>query len=113
MFGYVLPDKPNMFMKDYAEYRAFYCGLCKSIGKKCSEVMRFTTNYDITFLNVLYHAIFDYIWEAPSLMTIFQLQDLLKLDDRARINSPGTTNDDNWAWKLKDFSWMKKIQYGQ
>ena len=59
MFGYVLPDKPNMFMKDYAQYRAFYCGLCKSIGKKCSEPMRFTTNYDITFLNVLYHSIFD------------------------------------------------------
>ena len=59
MFGYVLPDKPNMFMKDYAQYRAFYCGLCKSIGKKCSQVMRFTTNYDITFLNVLYHAVFD------------------------------------------------------
>ena len=59
MFGYVLPDKPNMFMKDYAQYRAFYCGLCKSIGKKCSQVMRFTTNYDITFLNVLYHSVFD------------------------------------------------------
>ena len=59
MFGYVLPDKPNMFMKDYAQYRAFYCGLCKSIGKKCSQPMRFTTNYDITFLNVLYHSIFD------------------------------------------------------
>ena len=59
MFGYVLPDKPNMFMKDYAQYRAFYCGLCKSIGKKCNQVMRFTTNYDITFLNVLYHSIFD------------------------------------------------------
>ena len=59
MFGYVLPDKPNMFMKDYAQYRAFYCGLCKSIGKKCSQPMRFTTNYDITFLNVLYHSVFD------------------------------------------------------
>ncbi len=59
MYGYVIPDKPNMFMKDYTLYRAFYCGLCKSIGKKCSQLMRFTTNYDMTFLNVLYHALFN------------------------------------------------------
>ncbi len=59
MYGYVIPDKPNMFMKDYTMYRAFYCGLCKSIGKKCSQLMRFTTNYDMTFLNVLYHSLFN------------------------------------------------------
>ena len=40
MFGYVVPDKMNMFMKDYYGYRAFYCGLCKSIGKRCSQLMR-------------------------------------------------------------------------
>lgn len=57
MFGYVLPDKPNMFIKDFTLYRAFYCGLCKTIGKKCGQLMRLTTNYDITFLNVLAHGI--------------------------------------------------------
>ena len=25
MFGYVIPDKLNMFMKDYYGYRGFYC----------------------------------------------------------------------------------------
>ena len=59
MYGYVLPDKPNMFVKDYSLYKAFYCGLCKSTGKMCGQLMRFTTNYDMTFLNVLYHAILD------------------------------------------------------
>lgn len=57
MFGYVMVDKANMFMKDFYLYKAFYCGLCKSIGKKYGQFMRFTTNYDITFLNVLYHAV--------------------------------------------------------
>ncbi len=59
MYGYVLPDKPNMFVKDYSLYKAFYCGLCKSTGKMCGQLMRFTTNYDMTFLNVLYHAVLD------------------------------------------------------
>ncbi len=59
MFGYVIPDKPNMFIKDFTVYKAFYCGLCKSIGKKCGQMMRFTTNYDITFLSVLAHDILD------------------------------------------------------
>ena len=61
----------------------------------------------------LYKAIFDYIWNVPSLMTIFQLQDLLKLDNKARINSPGTIGDPNWCWKLKDMSWIDKVKYGQ
>lgn len=56
MFGYVLPDKPNMFVKDFTMYKAFYCGLCKAIGKDCGQCMRLTTNYDVTFLAVLAHA---------------------------------------------------------
>ena len=88
MFGYVLPDKPNMFMKDYALYRAFYCGLCKSIGKKCSEVMRFTTNYDITFLNVLYHAIFDQdvvIKEETCVLGPFKKKPIVQDDELTQI----------------------------
>lgn len=54
-----MPDKPNMFIKDFTMYKAFYCGLCKTIGKNCSQMMRFSTNYDITFLDVLAHAVFD------------------------------------------------------
>lgn len=87
MFGYVLPDKPNMFMKDYAVYRAFYCGLCKSIGNKCSEVMRFTTNYDITFLNVLYHAIYDkevIIRNEGCVLNPFKKKPIVKDDELTR-----------------------------
>ena len=66
MFGYVIPDKLNMFMKDYYAYRAFYCGLCKSIGKRCSQLMRIGTTYDMTFLNVLTHAVLDEELEMKS-----------------------------------------------
>jgi hypothetical protein len=58
----------------------------------------------------LYNAIFDSIWNMNSLMTIFPLQDLLKLDNKARINSPGTVGDHNWSFKLKDMSWINKVK---
>jgi hypothetical protein len=45
-------------------------------------------------------------------MTIFQLQDLLKLDNSGRMNWPGTVGDPNWTWKLKDFSFMKEVSSG-
>ncbi|MGI6701741.1 MAG: DUF5685 family protein [Christensenellales bacterium] len=59
MFGYIVPDKPNMYMKDYSLYRAFYCSICKYTGKKFGQLMRFNTNYDITFIAILLHNILD------------------------------------------------------
>ncbi|HHT67207.1 MAG TPA: 4-alpha-glucanotransferase [Erysipelotrichaceae bacterium] len=60
----------------------------------------------------LYGALFEYIWNAPSFITVFPLQDLLKLGDEARINNPGTIGKPNWCFKLKDMSWKNKIKYG-
>jgi len=55
MFGYVLPDKPNMFMKDYVLFRAYYCGLCHATKKESGQIARFTVNYDSAFLSLLFH----------------------------------------------------------
>ncbi len=55
MFGYVVPDKPNLLIKDFALYRAHYCGLCKELGKYAGQLYRFATNYDSTFLSLLLH----------------------------------------------------------
>ena len=61
----------------------------------------------------LYRAIFDHIWNMKSYITIFQLQDLLKLDDSARINFPGTVGAHNWSYKLRNLSWMNDVKFGQ
>ena len=60
-----------------------------------------------TDLDKLFERIMKYIYDAPSFMTIFQLQDVLKLDNRARINWPGTVNDINWSFKFRNFSFMR------
>ena len=53
MFGYVVIDKPNILIKDYQTYRAYYCGVCKTIGSECGQAMRLTLNYDIVLLTLL------------------------------------------------------------
>lgn len=59
MFGYVIPDKQNMYIKDFNVFQAFYCGLCKTLGKTGSQITRLCTNYDVTFYSVLLHSLTD------------------------------------------------------
>lgn len=53
MFGYIFPDKPELKVKEYELFKAYYCGLCKSIGGSCGQVARFALNYDSSFLGML------------------------------------------------------------
>jgi len=57
MFGYILPDKPNMYMKDYVLFRAYYCGLCHATKGECGQVARFSVNYDMTFISLFFHGL--------------------------------------------------------
>jgi hypothetical protein len=56
MFGYIVPEKPEMKIKEYELFRAYYCGVCKSIAKRHGQVERFLLNYDSAFLAVLLSA---------------------------------------------------------
>jgi len=57
MFGYILPEKPELKIKEYELFRAYYCGVCKSICKRCGQVPRLALNYDSTFLAILLSSI--------------------------------------------------------
>ena len=83
-------------------------GWFKSLDDKQKAMINQRLNYPKN----LYRGIFNYIWNAKSCFTIFQLQDLLKLDDTARLNSPGTVGDPNWCFKIKDFQKLAKVKYG-
>ncbi len=45
----------------------------------------------------------DYLLKSEAETAIFAMQDLLELDQRARMNVPGTINQKNWCWKMS--SW--------
>ena len=53
MFGYIRPRIDELKVRQEAEYRAAYCGLCRCLGKRCGMSSRFLVNYDITFLYLL------------------------------------------------------------
>ncbi|PYG86967.1 hypothetical protein LY28_02589 [Ruminiclostridium sufflavum DSM 19573] len=53
MFGYIIPEKPELKMKEFDMYRAYYCGVCKSIGKRHGQIKRMTLTYDAAFLALL------------------------------------------------------------
>lgn len=57
MFGYILPEKPELKIREYELFRAYYCGVCKSIGKRHGQLSRLALNYDSTFLAILISAL--------------------------------------------------------
>jgi hypothetical protein len=53
MFGYIMPEKPELKIREYETFRAYYCSICKAMGKNCGQISRLALNYDATFLAVL------------------------------------------------------------
>jgi len=53
MFGYILPEKPELKIREYELFKAYYCGVCKSIGSRHGNIQRLALNYDTTFLALL------------------------------------------------------------
>lgn len=53
MFGYVKPCIPELKVKDFEKFKAYYCGLCHSIKKLYGNLPRLCLNYDMTFLAIL------------------------------------------------------------
>ena len=53
MFGYVTVCKNALSEQGLKAFKAYYCGLCKAIGKRCSQSARLGLSYDITFLAIV------------------------------------------------------------
>jgi hypothetical protein len=53
MFGYLLPDKQELKVKEYALYRAAYCGVCRAIKLSYGELPRFAVSWDAAVLALL------------------------------------------------------------
>ena len=67
--------------------------------EKLKEFLRRNECYDLN-VNI---GIMQYCMKCKAKMVIITVQDILGLDDDARINVPGIDSDKNWSWKLKDF----------
>lgn len=54
MFGYIMPEKPELKIKEFDVYKAYYCGICKSMGKRYGQLPRMTLTYDAAFMAMLF-----------------------------------------------------------
>ncbi len=53
MYGYIRPNQDELKIREYNEYRAYYCGLCKCLGAEYGEIARNALSYDCTFIALL------------------------------------------------------------
>ncbi len=53
MFGYISPNTRELKLREYDTYKAYYCGLCKMIGKRYNVLLKNALSNDCTFLALL------------------------------------------------------------
>lgn len=59
MFGYVVANSDELKVKEWKEYKAFYCGLCSSLGKRHGAKGQVTLNYDCVFIAILLTGLYE------------------------------------------------------
>lgn len=59
MFGYVVVNKPELKIRDYELYRAYYCGLCRSLRRRHGFFGQMTLNYDMTMVVLLLTGLYE------------------------------------------------------
>lgn len=53
MFGYVVPSKGELKVRELNAYQAIYCGLCHSLGQRYGLLSRMFLSYDFAFLAMI------------------------------------------------------------
>jgi len=59
LFGYIIINKPELKIREYEMYRAYYCGLCKVLKEEYGFFGRISLSYDMTFLALLLDALYE------------------------------------------------------
>ena len=59
MFGYVTPYKEQLSEEDKTIYESYYCGLCRSLGRKFGPLSQLILAYDPVFLALLSNGLYE------------------------------------------------------
>ena len=89
---------------DCQTIHGWYKTLSDEYKERLKEFLRRNECYDIN-VNI---GIMQYCVKCKARIAILTVQDVLGLDDSARINIPGTDIAENWSWKLIDFNDFKE-----
>ena len=111
-------DLDNFFDKDNEEENVLVfpgnhdcqtiLGWYKSLNNEDKERLKeFLRRNECNDINVNL-GIMQYCMKCKAKIVIITVQDILGLDDSARINVPGVESTENWSWKLVDFNDLKQ-----
>ena len=53
MFGYIFPKKQELLVKEWLQYKAIYCSLCRTLQKEYGVISKAFLNYDFVFLALI------------------------------------------------------------
>lgn len=53
MFGYIQPLKPELKVRELEIFRAYYCGVCRSLAERRMQLPRFALSNDAVFLSLV------------------------------------------------------------
>ena len=59
MFGYVMANVKELTEQEKKRYNAVYCGICRQIRKRSSQLSRLGLSYDMTFLALLMMSLYE------------------------------------------------------
>ena len=59
MFGYVTIYHKGLEKPELDRYQAYYCGLCRTLGKKYGLPGQLTLSYDLAFIAILHTALYE------------------------------------------------------
>lgn len=59
MFGYVTIDRPEMKIREYYQYKGYYCGLCHELRDVYGVRGQMTLTYDMTFVVILLSSLYE------------------------------------------------------
>lgn len=59
MFGYVIANDESLDEAEKSRWHSAYCGLCRTIGKRCGRHCRLTLTFDMTFLALLLQSLYE------------------------------------------------------
>lgn len=59
MFGHIQTNLADLAEEQKSRYKAAYCGLCRTIGKRHGQLARLGLSYDLTFLSLLLSSLYE------------------------------------------------------
>lgn len=59
MFGYITVCEPELKVKDFKKYKAYYCGLCQELKERYGLSGQMTLTYDMTFAIILLTSLYE------------------------------------------------------